>query len=231
MSVLLIAAAVIPGLLVCWLVYLADRYEREPLLPLAGCFLLGALATVPAMQAESVLLPMIGEVGHDPVLTGLMAFGAVAPVEELAKWLCLILGAFLWRFFNEPFDGFVYAVMVAMGFATVENLFYADLYGPETALLRAFTAVPAHLVFAIAMGYYVGLAKFDPPNRIHLLLRGLLVSLLLHGAYDFLVMQNWTKWLASLGAFGIYLGLYYFGKLLREHLNNSPFRPQEEGAV
>jgi RsiW-degrading membrane proteinase PrsW (M82 family) len=95
-------------------------------------------------------------------------------------------------------------------------------------LLRAFTAFPAHLVFAIAMGYYVGKAKFAPHGeRLHWLLRALLVSLLLHGLYDFLVFQQWTKWLASLGAASVYLCLYYFGALFREHLENSPFKKSE----
>ncbi len=192
------------------------------------CFVLGAAVTKPAMLFEQWAIPMVGDIERDPALTFLMAFGAIAPVEEIVKWLALLLGAFAWRFFNEPFDGIVYAVMVGMGFATVENICYIDLFGHETALLRAFTAVPAHLVFAIAVGYYAGLAKFNPADRTHLLLRGLIVSILLHGTYDFLVLQNWTKWLGSIGALSIYLCLYYFGRLFREHLNNSPFRPTKE---
>jgi len=41
-------------------------------------------------------------------------------------------------------------------------------------------------------------------------------------------LQNWTKWLSSIGAVSIYLCLYYLGDLLREHLENSPFRPKED---
>jgi len=229
-SPFLLILAVLPGLLICWAVYWADKYERESLGTLALCFGLGAAITQPAIWVEEQLIPMVGEIDRDPVLTFLLAFGAIAPVEEILKWLALIFGAFVWRFFNEPFDGIVYSVMIAMGFATVENLCYIDLFGHETALLRAFTAVPAHLVFAIPIGYYAGLAKFNPAERNHLLLHGLLVSMLLHGTYDFLVLQNWTKWLGSIGALSIYLCLYYFGALLRAHLANSPFRPKEEEA-
>lgn len=228
MSTLLLLLAVLPGLIICAVVYMADKYEREPIVPVVACFLLGAAITRPAMMFEQWVIPMVGEIEEDPVLTFLMAFGAISPVEELMKWLALILGAFIWRFFDEPFDGIVYSVMVGMGFATVENICYIDLFGHETALVRAFTAVPAHLVFAIAVGYYAGLAKFNPAERNHLLLRGLLVGILLHGTYDFLVLQNWTKWLGSIGAISIYLCLYYFGRLFREHLEKSPFRPKEE---
>jgi len=224
----LILLAVLPGLLVCAAVYLADKYEREPLGPLVLCFGLGAAITFPAIFLEKKAINWVGEIGQDPVLTFLLAFGAIAPVEEILKWLALLFGAFVWRFFNEPFDGIVYSVMIAMGFATVENLIYIDLFGQETAMLRAVTAVPAHLVFAIALGYYAGLAKFNPSERTHLLLRGLLVAILLHGTYDFLVLQNWTRWLSTIGAASIYLCLYYFGAMFREHLENSPFRTRAE---
>jgi RsiW-degrading membrane proteinase PrsW (M82 family) len=220
--------SILPGLLVCWLIYRADRYEREPLWAMAMCYGLGMLATYPAMWAEKRLIPLVGEVGNDPVLTFLLSFGAIAPVEEAVKWAVLLAGAYAWRFFNEPFDGIVYSVVTGMGFATMENVAYVGVWGQETALLRAFTAFPAHLVFAIAMGYYVGKAKFAPHGeRLHWLLRALLVSLLLHGLYDFLVFQQWTKWLASLGAASVYLCLYYFGALFREHLENSPFKKSE----
>lgn len=227
MSPYLLILAALPGLLICWAVYRADKYERESLGPLVWCFGLGAALTYPAILVEQQFIPLVGEIERDPILTGLLAFGAIAPVEEILKWLALIFGAFVWRFFNEPFDGIVYSVMVGMGFATMENCYYLDIFGPETALLRAFTAVPAHLVFAIPVGYYAGLAKFEPQERNHLLFRGLLVAILLHGTYDFLVLQNWTKWLGSVGALAVYLCLYYFGALFREHLDKSPFRPRE----
>jgi len=224
----LLILAVLPGLLVCWIIYRADKYEREPLWALIMCFGLGAAITLPAIWVERMLIPRVGDIEKDPVLTALLAFGAIAPVEEILKWAALLLGAYIWRFFNEPFDGIVYAVMIAMGFATVENIFYLDVFGQDTALIRAFTAVPAHLVFAISVGYYVGLAKFNPSQSKHLLLRGLIVAILIHGMYDFLVLQNWTRWLSSLGALSIYLCLYFCGSLFREHLDCSPFRPRKE---
>lgn len=222
MSILI---STLPGLLVCWIIYRADRYEREPIWAVAMCYGLGILATFPAIWAEKHLIPLVGNVGDDPVLTFLLSFGVVAPVEEAVKWAALLAGAYAWYFFNEPFDGIVYSVIISMGFATMENIAYVDFWGQEIVLIRMFTAFPAHLVFAIAMGYYTGKAKFAPKGeRLHWLLWGLLVSLSLHGLYDFLVFQQWTKWLASLGAASVYLCLYYFSALFREHLENSPFK-------
>ena len=107
MSPVLLTLAILPGLLICWAVYRADKYEPEPFGPLALCFGLGAAITMPVILLEQQLIPMVGEIERDPVVTFLMAFGAIAPVEEIVKWLALIFGAFVWRFFNEPFDGFL----------------------------------------------------------------------------------------------------------------------------
>ena len=201
-----------------------DKYEREPAGSLILCFGAGALLTVPAMEVEKWaylrLLPHEGQV----VTTFLMAFAAVAINEELCKFVALRATAFPWSFFNEPLDGIVYAVMVAMGFATVENIFYAHRFGFETVLTRAFTAVPAHAVFAVVQGYYMGLAKFDVQNRGYLLRKGLLLSILLHGTYDFLIIQDWSSWLLVLGSCCLYLSIFYCSRLVRIHLEGSPFK-------
>jgi RsiW-degrading membrane proteinase PrsW (M82 family) len=51
--------------------------------------------------------------------------------------------------------------MVSMGFACTENILYVLEGGYEVAIMRAFTAVPAHATFGILMGYYMGKAKFS----------------------------------------------------------------------
>ena len=63
--------------------------------------------------------------------------------------------------FNEPIDGIVYGVTVSLGFATLENFYYVYLladYFAETpmsiAILRSFSAIPAHAIFGATMGYF-----------------------------------------------------------------------------
>lgn len=156
--------------------------------------------------------------------TILIAYGTVALNEELFKLLAFMVGAFPWRFFNEPMDGIVYAVLVSMGFATAENILYIHRFGAETILLRAFTAVPAHLVFGIIVGYYAGLAKFAEGKKINILLYGFGLAVLLHGTYDLLILQKSSDWLIVLASVALYLCLFYCGELVRTHLHNSPFR-------
>ena len=48
-----------------------------------------------------------------------------------------------------------------------------------------FLSVPAHATFAILMGYYVGLAKFDKANSSRYMLAGIFWAVFFHGAFDF----------------------------------------------
>ena len=125
--------------------------------------------------------------------------------------------------FNEPFDGIVYAVMVSMGFAATENIFYVLEGGYQTALLRAFTAVPAHATFGILMGYYMGKAKFSN-NKIVLNLTGLLLAIIFHGAYDFFLFIEFIPGI-WVGAFvSLFIGIFLSRKAIKRHQNNSHFK-------
>lgn len=224
MFYLLNMVAVLPGIIICYLIFRVDRYEREPFWAVFLAFSMGVLATVPTviLQHASGITPMPPNPG---VLYTLGAsFGVVAISEEAFKCLAFYFGIFRRRFFDEPLDGIVYAVALAMGYATVENLLYAAAYGINTTILRAFTAVPAHLVFAIVQGYYLGRARFMPEQKWKLITRGLAIAIALHGSYDFLVMQQLSGGLSMLGAVSVYICLYYCEPLIREHLESSPFR-------
>lgn len=52
MSPLLLLFAVLPGFLVSYAVFRADKYEQESAAALMLCFALGAVATLPAIAIE-----------------------------------------------------------------------------------------------------------------------------------------------------------------------------------
>jgi RsiW-degrading membrane proteinase PrsW (M82 family) len=112
------------------------------------------------------------------------AFLKVAFIEELSKFIFIRFILYYNKNFNEPYDGIIYAVMVGMGFATLENIIYVFQYGVGTGILRMFTAVPAHATFAILMGFYLGKAKFEH-KKSYYALYALGVATLFHGAYDY----------------------------------------------
>lgn len=230
LTALLLLLAVLPALVICYLILRADKHEKEDKVALLGAFATGAIITFPVWKIESWFSSKGLDDPQNLWLTLVFSFGVVALCEEVIKLAALLGYAFPRPFFNEPMDGIVYAVMVGMGFATVENVLYANQMSVTTMIVRAFTAVPAHGIFAVITGYFVGLAKFDHAHRWKLITQGFLLAFLLHGLYDFLILQESYEWLGGLVIVGLLLSFYYSQRLIRLHQNESPFRQNQHSA-
>ena len=193
MNPILIAAAVVPAVFLLIRVYRADRLEPEPSGLLLSLILRGVFATVIAMVLEELGSALLGSVYAENSLPYniIMYFVIVAFSEEGAKYFLLRRRTWHSAAFNCQFDGVVYAVFVALGFALWENISYVLMYGLSTALVRAVTAVPGHACFGVFMGVWYGLAKRlhgqgrDGASKLCRVL-ALLLPALLHGCYDFI---------------------------------------------
>ncbi len=218
--------AIIPGLLISIYIYTRDIHEKEPHRYLIACFGFGMLSTIPAIFLEQTGVNLGITESPNVFMTIAFAYIVVACSEELVKFMFLRYYIYPHDEFDEPFDGIVYAVMIGMGFATLENILYAFSYGTETVLVRMFTAVPAHAAFAVIMGYYVGLAKHNVPKKeeVKYLAYGFFGAVLLHGTYDFFLFQENIPALASLAFVALIAGIYYSRLLIQDHQENSPHR-------
>lgn len=219
---ILLAMAIAPGLAIAIFVYWKDKFESEPRNILIFSFFLGMVAILPAIYLEEMGMSWVPPVS-ETIRVFIIAFIVVGASEELSKFVMLRFYAYRKKEFNEPFDGITYAVMVSMGFATVENIMYVSQYGMGNAIVRMFTAVPAHASFAVVMGYYVGLAKFRN-NSLLLQLLGLLLAVILHGAYDFFLMINSIPLLAIGALISLIIGIRFSLKAIQLHQQISPFR-------
>jgi RsiW-degrading membrane proteinase PrsW (M82 family) len=210
----LLALAIAPGIAICLFIYSKDKYEKEPLVSLAISFFLGMLSTVPALIIQLLVGDLLKKNSEHIILWyAFFAYIVVALNEEGCKFLMLRLYAYPKKIFNEPFDGIVYAVMVSMGFATVENIEYVYQYGIQTGFIRFFLSVPAHAAFAVLMGYYAGLAKFNPSKSTWLLIKGLLIAVFFHGSFDLCIFlqqnREVTKYISTgLLSFGAFASFY-----------------------
>lgn len=99
---------------------------------------------------------------------------------------------FIWRDknFDEYFDGIVYATFIGLGFACVENIEYVFMFGFGTGVVRALLSVPGHFLFGVVMGYFLSMAKFHPEKRGTYLISGLLLAMIAHGLFDWLLMVS-----------------------------------------
>ena len=250
--------ALAPAIALCIYIFIKDRNEKEPLGLLVLLFFMGILTIIPSLIFELTFEEILngifaGKVSFTEESTACVtmtdylyqfvdAFFGVALIEEFFKW-----GAMFWitaksKHFNSLFDGMVYAVFVSLGFAAVENILYVFENGLGVAIVRMLTSVPAHMFFAVFMGFYYSLwnvnkkseqykdylfAKYNYRDTLtnpfptkKLLVLSLTVPVLVHGAYDFLLMtENILCILVFLvGMIGLYI--YCFKKVSKFSKND-----------
>lgn len=222
-ALVIFALALAPTAAIMLYIYLRDKHEREPFGLLLLSFLYGGLSTILTLliswPVNALILTKDDEVFHQ----FLSAFFKVALVEEFSKLVFVRFVLFYNKNFNEPFDGIVYAVMVSMGFATLENVIYVYQYGFTTGIIRMFTAVPAHATFAILMGYFIGKAKFTHRRIFYFTFVALLSAAAFHGAYDYLLFISYIPGLWIGAAVSLVIALMLSRKAIRLHDQSSPF--------
>jgi RsiW-degrading membrane proteinase PrsW (M82 family) len=207
MSILVILfVALLPVAALLWYIYKTDPVS-EPIQQLSRAFLYGCLIVIPVGAVEELLslvlapfleIPLFGAIGEGFLIAAIPEEGA----KLLALWFLLRKNPY----FDEHFDGIVYAVYVSLGFAAIENIGY--LYTNIDSLLavgfmRALLAVPGHYAFGVLMGYFYSLYYFV--NRSQRNKTMILVApVLAHGTYDsILFVSNLTPTFGAISFFGI----------------------------
>ena len=214
MRIIIILSAVLPAILL-WLYIWKKDTNKEPTLCLVKAVLWGVAIIIPVAILESEIETILfGEGGKPTSLFGTtaMAFLVAALPEETFKLFALWMVLRKNPYFDEHFDGIVYAVCVGLGFASMENIMY--VLGEEdwlsTAIVRALLAVPGHYAFAILMGYYYSVYHFvDHSPRVAACV--LLVPVLAHGTYDAFAMSGIVS--PVIGGLSFFVLIYFCVKM------------------
>ncbi len=181
-----------PG--VYWLYYFfnKDKLEPEPKKLLIKLYFFGIIsaAIVIGLQLPFNLNYLVSAIIVAPIL------------EELCKFTLTYLGSYRNRNFNEPMDGIMYAVAVALGFASIENAFYllrAASFSKDIAsnliIIRSILSVPAHALFSSFWGYALGRIKLqNPRHKTRILVMGLIFAMLAHALFNlFCILGNYAS--------------------------------------
>ncbi|MCP4357449.1 MAG: PrsW family intramembrane metalloprotease [Chloroflexi bacterium] len=168
-----ILAAAIPTMFYVLLIYVVDRYEKEPLWLLGATFLWGAVPSILVAYVFNTLLglPVYALAGGG--LAGETAVATiVAPVVEETIKGVVLLGIFIfWRHeIDSPLDGIIYGAMVGFGFAMVENVYYFlneyNVGGLEAwslnVFLRSIIFGLNHALFTSMTGLGIAVARLSP---------------------------------------------------------------------
>ena len=207
-------AAILPVALLFMYIWKRD-IQKEPTSLLVKAVLYGAAICIPvAVFEQAIHTVMFGVNGEPTSLVGstAMAFFVAALPEESFKLLVLWLILRKNPFFDEHFDGIVYAVCVGLGFAAIENLLY--VFNEEdwvtTAVIRSLLSVPGHYAFAVLMGYYYSLYHFvDPSPKIAACI--LIIPTVAHGIYDAIAMSGEVD--SYIGSISFFVLIYFCIKM------------------
>lgn len=232
----LVAAVPVPVyvVLALWL----DRFEPEPAKTLWQTFAWGATVAVFVALLVNTLADQVFGALAGPVAAELFSSIVAAPfVEELAKGAALLI---LFRELKDEFDGVVdgvvYAAMVGLGFAMIENVQYyggAIAEGGDASVvtfyLRGMISPFAHPLFTSMFGIGLGIVRerHGEGDRWSAPVLGFAVAVALHALWNlaatfegwFFVLYLLVMFPVFVGVLGmIYLSLRREGRVLREHL-------------
>ena len=210
----LLLITILPSILIIIFFVNSDRF-REPTSEILKVFFYGILITIPAYFLNSFFASILYQTKLHHSLIG--SFFTAAPIEEGLKLAVMYYLVFKMKDFNEPLDGIVYGVSASLGFATLENFYYvyvlSDTFNTSAmslAALRAFSAIPAHAVFGVFMGYFF--MKYAFIKKGDNLIFAFVVPFALHGCYNLFVYSNFLVAIILIIISWI-IGLRLFSKL------------------
>ena len=197
-SILLFIAAIIPPIIIMYIVYNVDA-EREPLKLILSLFAVGILSgsiTILSSYLIQYYFPQLEQLNNQNLYNlFIYTFLKIGIIEEFSKWFFSFSLCWKNRAFDQKYDAIVYTVATSLGFAILENVMYVMTGTFKQAFLRGIYSVPGHAIFAIISGYYIGKAKYDYEKGERTKWKfykrlSLLLPSIYHTAFDFLLFAN-----------------------------------------
>jgi len=195
---------IIPSLLWLWFWLKEDKKNPEPVGLLSIVFIMG-------MASIAFVLPLQRFVqthfsSHELQLI------LWASIEEIMKFLAVLLVLFHTTYDDEPIDWPIYMITAALGFAAVENALFLikplslgqNTVGLLTGQLRFIGSTLLHTVSSGILGLAIGISMhLSVFKRKLYLIFGLLLAIALHSVFNFFIIKaNQDNFLEILRVFG-----------------------------
>jgi RsiW-degrading membrane proteinase PrsW (M82 family) len=215
--------AILPSFL--WLnFYLREDQRPEPKSMVLKVFLFGMLFAFLALFLEKFLIEGI-EFKELPqkIADFIKIFFEVALIEEFLKFLVVREVVFESKELDEPIDCMIYMIISGLGFAATENLLLlfplkSEVFGKlfQISFLRFVSATFLHALSSATLGFFIGLSFFRKKERLKLISFGLFFATLLHGLYNFSIMEFGEKVGLIFSAILIFSAAYLVSILFRK---------------
>lgn len=216
--------ALFPVVVILSVIRWIDQWEPEPVGLYAVAFGWGAgVSTLMAIVGNFVFESAVSSMSElDAYQQAALPVVVGAPlIEEAVKGLGVLLLFFVFaRYFNGPVDGLVYGMLIGLGFAFTENIFYFGQFYDELASVfqaRAIESPFVHPLCTAMTGMFVGMAT----NRrstlavVPLAIAGYSSAVFLHGLHNYSAVQNISSVERFAYQLPIYVGAIYLVIFLR----------------
>lgn len=185
---MIIYITILPAVIIFLYFYFSPKYRNIHFL-IFQTFVIGIFIAFPAGILNSFITENFSNENtvNDALLRGFFAGGLV---EELLKFSVLYFFVLEHKKIIKPMYILIFAMIISLGFAIHENYNYVfenkdKEYQLYVSLIRIYSAVPMHIINGIIMGCFFAFYRHSRNKKF--LGYSILVPIILHGSYNFLL--------------------------------------------
>lgn len=216
---------ILPSLFWLWFWLREKKEEPEPKIILAICFIVGMISVIWILPIQKFI--------QLHVYSSVFQIISWATVEEIIKYLVVILILYKTVYLHEPIDWPIFLITAALGFAAFENMLFLvkpfalgqATVGLLTGYLRYLGSTLLHAVSSGIIGIMAGLSfYFDGSRKRIYLITGFIIAIALHSVFNFFIMKNSGSEFLKIFAFlwvATIINLLLFEKLRRMSIKSS----------
>lgn len=220
-NLLFFLLAILPPILYSFVIYINTPYKSISIKKALKFLGVGLFSATIAVTIQFIFPFWYARIGETPLLSYLIfCFFQIAFLEEISKYITFKIGEWGHKSPQMPIATMFYCCMASMGFATLENINYVSKFYFKAVLSfmdpdfvmwqivkgRAITAVIAHMITGLFMGYFIALGRLSTPlgesrsylnvflkrhtkiKRFIFTVIGIITAMIFHGLYDFNLM-------------------------------------------
>ena len=201
------------------LIFFARKIMEKKVLNLfASAYFLGLLSAIPMILVLYFVYSYW--LTHVQSLRRIVfySFVLIGFLSELFKFLLLRFYYLPKKSFTKPFDGILFSVMIAMGYATAANVYFFYEWRYTDGIRIVLYTLPVAVFFiSIIMGFFIGLSKFRSNNFDSL--TGFSAAVILFGFYSFCLLSGDYLLLSLIGGGVILIAFLLAAKSLNSKTN------------